>query len=552
MFLCLAVHAQENKLEYTLVHNSFKQLVEDLLAAHLVEMDISTDEFNSFCEYGLSGSNELHRSLVEQLISVEDFLVFKAMMLKRNSELTREALNPVSYVVVADEPGLPPPPLAPPGETEVTSGPAISETEAERLMRLEAEQRCVEAELQLAVALSRHLEKRLQLIEEPALRQRVWDDLESHAAVLFPRPCHGRIPNCIGSAEACRQLLELPELQRAQVVKVHPSIGASALRSALVMAKKTVLVPPYPGADFLYLLLHHSLAPNEAALLRCGDKMESHDLPVDAFATPSGLTRCQAKVPKPFGVRWDLVGPELEEDIGALRELRSLAPERLRAHRDACHATRAEAMRDPPCARPLWSPVTEQEWLMLTDAAAQLSAQAESMSAQAEAEAAQQAALQAAQIIQQQQVLRDLVDDEDSAEQRRLDAAEQQERASSAVKVSAARRQADPNQPSEEERRARAEHLRRQREALMEKKRREREEELSRHSAWNGGTATRAAERACAGQPALPVDDAGGLLADELRGNQVQESPQANAEDAAMAMRRAGWLRLPNCFHQSY
>lgn len=37
-----------------------------------------------------------------------------------------------------------------------------------------------------------------------------------------------------------RQLLELPELQRAQVVKVHPSIGASALRSALVMAKKTV------------------------------------------------------------------------------------------------------------------------------------------------------------------------------------------------------------------------------------------------------------------------------------------------------------------------
>ncbi|CAK9116969.1 unnamed protein product [Durusdinium trenchii] len=151
---CLVFEDQEeNKLEYTLVHNSFKQLVEDLLAAHLVEMDISTDEFNSFCEYGLSGSNELHRSLVEQLISVEDFLVFKAMMLKRNSELTREALNPVSYVVVADEPGLPPPPLAPPGETEVTSGPAISETEAERLMRLEAEQRCVEAELQLAVAL---------------------------------------------------------------------------------------------------------------------------------------------------------------------------------------------------------------------------------------------------------------------------------------------------------------------------------------------------------------------------------------------------------------
>ena len=31
---------------------------------------------------------------------------------------------------------------------------------------------------------------------------------------------------------------------------------------------------------------------------------------------------------------------------------------------------------------------------------------------------------------------------------------------------------------------------------------------LSRYSAF-GGTAVRAAERACAGQPALPVDDAG-------------------------------------------
>jgi len=368
---CLVFEDQEeNKLEYTLVHNSFKQLVEDLLAAHLVELDISTDEFTSFCEFGLSGSNELHRSLVEQLISVDDFLVFKAMMLKRNSELTREALTPmVSHIVIADSE--PPPPPAPPGEEAVSSTPSINgETEAERLMRLEAEQRCVEAELQLAIALSRHLEKRLQLIE------------------------------------ALNEVLEM---------------------------------------------------------------------------------------------------------------------------------------------------------------AAQLSAQAESMSAQAEAQAAQEAALQAAQIIQQQQEAFSLpstlqirplhegrdVEEEDSVERRRMDAAEQQERAAMAVKVSAARRtDANPNQPSEEERQARAEHLRRQREALMEKKKREREEELSRYSAI-GGTAARAAERACAGQPALPVDEAGRKLADELRGNQVPETPQANAEEAAMAMRRALTAQLKQTLTQS-
>eukprot|EP00435_Cladocopium_sp_Y103_P036999 s1572_g9.t1 len=626
---CLIFEDQEeNKLEYTLVHNSFKQLVEDLLAAHLVELDITTDEFTSFCEYGMSGSNELHRSLVEQLISVEDFLVFKAMMLKRNSELSREALQPfVSHIVIADSDS-PPPPPAPPGEEGCTTPPEINgETEAERLMRLEAEQRCVEAELQLAIALSRHLEKRLQLIEalnevlemaqdqgyamdaeessrKAALRKKVWDALEENDAVLFPRPCHGRIPNCAGSAVACGHLLQLPAIRNAAVVKVHPSIGAAALRTALVMAKKTVLVPPYPGADFLYLLLHHSLAPSASALQRAGDKreymkwarplqlldacrshqitmkydeskglllemlssnsldwrfiisvqkrrsqghhsqqfeniresfeeippvdvvvvatcvvanngvrlgkgkgygevewgiltelgavdesvpvytlchdlqvvrsedlpadmMESHDLPVDAFATPSGVTKCEAKAMprKPFGVRWDLVGADLEHDIGALRELRGLDPQALAAHRAAAAARRSSA--------PIADQQTAEEWKVLTDACvsrfaaeeakseasnsygpttpslAQLSAQAESMSAQAEAEAAQEAALQAAQIIQQHQELlpatlqmrpldegpREVQSEEDSAERCRID-----ETATVAVKVRAARR----------------------------------------------------------------------------------------------------------------
>ncbi|CAE7506995.1 cfap36 [Symbiodinium natans] len=369
--LCFEDH-EENKLEYTLVHNAFKQLVEDLLAAHMAELHITTEEFTSFCEYGLSGSNELHRSLVEQLISVDDFLVFKAMMLKRNSELSRESLNPIGQIVVADS-ATPAPPHVETAELE---------TEAERLARLEAEQRCVEAELQLAIALSRHLEKRLQLIE------------------------------------ALNEVLEM---------------------------------------------------------------------------------------------------------------------------------------------------------------AAHLSAHAESMSAQAEAEAAQQAALAAAQMIQQQQEqfslpptlqIQPLLDggvgaapvmqEEDpyAEERRRMDAAEQQERAQIAVaQASAARRQAEqnrnPQQPSEEERQARAEHLRQRREALMEKKRRERELELNRFTELNGhSTAARAAERACAGQPALP-EDAGRKLADELRGNVEPDGPQANPEEAAIAMRRALTAQLKQTLTQS-
>jgi hypothetical protein len=146
---------EENKLEYTLVHNAFKTLIDDLLVAHLCEMSISTEQFMRFCERGLSGNNELHRNLVEQLISYDEFLVFKAMMVKRCADLTREVLGaPRSLPGAAanDQPAQDP------------SQPVVDES-AEEAERLEAERRCVEAELQLAEALSMQLEKRLQLMQ---------------------------------------------------------------------------------------------------------------------------------------------------------------------------------------------------------------------------------------------------------------------------------------------------------------------------------------------------------------------------------------------------
>lgn len=104
------------------------------------------------------------------------------------------------------------------------------------------------------------------------LRGNVWNCLEAEGAVWFPRPCHGRVPNCFGSADACWWLLQLPELKDANVVKVHPSIGATALRTALVLAGKVVLVPPNPGEDFLYLQLEASSVGRKTDLAKIGDK----------------------------------------------------------------------------------------------------------------------------------------------------------------------------------------------------------------------------------------------------------------------------------------
>jgi hypothetical protein len=83
--------AEENKLEYTICHNDFKRLIDDLFTAHLLEVSVTPDQFNGFCQHGLTTKQSLHHILIEQLLSVEDFLVFKAMMVKRNADLDHKA-----------------------------------------------------------------------------------------------------------------------------------------------------------------------------------------------------------------------------------------------------------------------------------------------------------------------------------------------------------------------------------------------------------------------------------------------------------------------------
>mmetsp|Transcript_83067 Transcript_83067/g.164771 ORF Transcript_83067/g.164771 Transcript_83067/m.164771 type:complete len:401 (+) Transcript_83067:47-1249(+) len=143
---------EENKLEYTLVHNAFCKLVDDLLAAHLAELSVTVDQFTEFCRQGLTGENEVQRSLIEQLISVDDFLVFKAMMVKRSADLAHETIvQPLQ-------------PEADPNEDDI---PEALKLEALRLEaeRLAAERRCLEAELQLITALALQLEQRMQLTQ---------------------------------------------------------------------------------------------------------------------------------------------------------------------------------------------------------------------------------------------------------------------------------------------------------------------------------------------------------------------------------------------------
>eukprot|EP00392_Amoebophrya_sp_AT5.2_P005531 g5540.t1 len=60
---------------YNLTFNSsFRQLVEDLIMAHLLEVEASYEDLQN-------AAAQLDPNLIEQLVSIEDFATFRSMML---------------------------------------------------------------------------------------------------------------------------------------------------------------------------------------------------------------------------------------------------------------------------------------------------------------------------------------------------------------------------------------------------------------------------------------------------------------------------------------
>ncbi|CDW71873.1 UNKNOWN [Stylonychia lemnae] len=81
----------ENKLEYTIIHNDFKKIVDELLCELMAELDITQEQFMEACDK--AQENPIHKKVVDQLIAVDNFMAFRKLMIKRNSELNEEALK---------------------------------------------------------------------------------------------------------------------------------------------------------------------------------------------------------------------------------------------------------------------------------------------------------------------------------------------------------------------------------------------------------------------------------------------------------------------------
>lgn len=82
----------ENKLVYTDIHERFCRLIETLLESHLADIGLTSEDFAAVCAAAPRGSG-LGKIVFEQLMSATDFLTFKALMRKRNSELELEAIR---------------------------------------------------------------------------------------------------------------------------------------------------------------------------------------------------------------------------------------------------------------------------------------------------------------------------------------------------------------------------------------------------------------------------------------------------------------------------
>ena len=55
----------------------------------MTELGVTDDQFMEACEK--AASNPVHKKIVDQIMAVDNFLAFKRLMIKRNSELNAQA-----------------------------------------------------------------------------------------------------------------------------------------------------------------------------------------------------------------------------------------------------------------------------------------------------------------------------------------------------------------------------------------------------------------------------------------------------------------------------
>jgi hypothetical protein len=95
---------EENKFEYTIIHDEFKEHIEALISSNLGELGITPELFVEACERARYG-RDVNTAVFDRITAMDDFMTFKKIMVKRNTELQLEALQQFTWET--EYPGIP-------------------------------------------------------------------------------------------------------------------------------------------------------------------------------------------------------------------------------------------------------------------------------------------------------------------------------------------------------------------------------------------------------------------------------------------------------------
>jgi len=73
-----------------------------------------------------------------------------------------------------------------------------------------------------------------ELSGKDLVRKWVWDEMEARDLARFPRPCHGRIPNFVGSKTVPDVLAAQPAYRAARAVFIGPDLALKACRDRVL------------------------------------------------------------------------------------------------------------------------------------------------------------------------------------------------------------------------------------------------------------------------------------------------------------------------------
>jgi 5-formyltetrahydrofolate cyclo-ligase len=87
----------------------------------------------------------------------------------------------------------------------------------------------------------------LRLVTKQQLREKVWNELESHRVARFPG-ARRRIPNFIGAERCAQQVETLDVWKRARVIKANPDSPQRAIRHLALKQGKTIYMAAMKNA----------------------------------------------------------------------------------------------------------------------------------------------------------------------------------------------------------------------------------------------------------------------------------------------------------------